>query len=166
MKRLFILAATGSFMMVMLSLSWAATNLNSSRSNIYRMVYDADVVSKAQATALLAELDKIGPADEAKLKQWLPANFKTFGIPADRIKHISILSGRQITCSECVDICKGKCAKGSRGDCFCYEPITTRAHVRRVDKASPALILLLSNPADEAEALKKVSGQLDGKNNQ
>lgn len=163
MKRVLVLGAT--FMMAMLSISLAATNLNSSRSNIYRMVYDADVVSKAQATALLAELDKIGPADEAKLKRWLPANFKTHGIQGDRIKHISILSGRQITCSDCVETCKGKCAKGSRGDCFCYEPITTLAHVRRVDKASPALILLLSDPSDVPEALAKVSGQLDGKNN-
>jgi hypothetical protein len=35
----------------------AATNLNSSRSNIYRLIYPADTVSQAQAAAILADLD-------------------------------------------------------------------------------------------------------------
>ena len=65
------------------SISWAGSNLNSSRSNNYRLIYSADVMSQTQATAILAELDKIGPADEAKLKKWLPANFKSHGIIAD-----------------------------------------------------------------------------------
>jgi len=69
----------------------AATNLNSSRSNIYRLTYPSDLVSRDQAQALLAELDKIGPADEARLKQWLPANFKRFGIVGDRVKKLVIL---------------------------------------------------------------------------
>ena len=69
----------------------AATNLNSSRSNIYRLIYPSDLVSRDQAQALLTELDKIGPADEARLKQWLPANFKRFGIVGDRVKKLVIL---------------------------------------------------------------------------
>jgi hypothetical protein len=40
---------------------------------------------------MLAELDKIGPADAAKLKQWLPANFKRFGIAGDRVKKVVVL---------------------------------------------------------------------------
>jgi hypothetical protein len=170
MKRLFILGAI-SLMVTMLSVSWAATslnssrsmqkqppetaatNLNSSRSNIYRMVCSSDVASEAQATALLEELDKTGAADEAKLKQWLPANFKRYGIQADHIKKTSILIGREIGCAECVETCKGRCAKGSRGDCFCYEPLTTSVQLRRVNKASPILILLLSDPADESRAI-------------
>ena len=35
----------------------AATNLNSSRSNIYRLIYPTDTVSQAQAAAILADLD-------------------------------------------------------------------------------------------------------------
>ena len=35
----------------------AATNLNSSRSNIYRLIYPTDTVSPAQAAAILADLD-------------------------------------------------------------------------------------------------------------
>jgi hypothetical protein len=153
MKRLAISVAIGSLMTVMLPLCWAATNLNSSKSNIYKVTYDTAVVSDAQATALLAELDKMGPADEATLKKWLPANFRRFGIHSDHIKTISVLSARQITCSDCVETCKGKCVKSPRGDCFCYEPLRTSAQLRRVDKASPILILLLADPKDEGQAL-------------
>lgn len=89
MKRLFIIAAISS--VTVLSPSWAATNLNSSRSNIYRVIYDTEIVSPAQAAALLADLDKLGPTDETKMKQWLPANFKKQGVQADRIKKIVFL---------------------------------------------------------------------------
>ena len=71
--------------------AWASINLNSSKSNIYRLTYPSDLASAAQVKAILAELDKMGPIDEAKLKQWLPANFKRFGIAGDRIKKLIIL---------------------------------------------------------------------------
>ncbi len=89
MRRLVILGAVGS--VTILSLAWAATNLNSSRSNIYRVIYDSEIASPAQVSALLADLDKFGPADEAKLKQWLPANFKKHGVQGDRIKKMVVL---------------------------------------------------------------------------
>ncbi len=71
--------------------AWAASNLNSSKSNVYRLTYSSDLASPAQVKAILAELDKMGPADEAKLKQWLPANFKRLGIEGDRIKKLIVL---------------------------------------------------------------------------
>jgi hypothetical protein len=77
--------------MLIAALAWAATNLNSSRSNIYRLTYPGDLVSRDQAKAILSELDKMGPTDEAKLKQWLPANFKRFGIAGDRVKKVVVL---------------------------------------------------------------------------
>jgi len=70
---------------------WATSNLNLSKSNFYRLTYSSDLASPVQAKAILAELDKMGPADEAKLKQWLPANFKRFGIAGDRIKKVIVL---------------------------------------------------------------------------
>lgn len=73
------------------TVAWAATNLNSSKSNVYRLTYPTDLASPAQAKAMLADLDKMGPADEARLKQWLPANFKRFGIAGERIKKVIIL---------------------------------------------------------------------------
>lgn len=91
MRRLLLVCATASLLVTMVSISWAASNLNTSRSNIYRVTYDTTVVSPAQAAALLADLEKLGPADEAKLKMWLPANFKRLGIQGDHIKKIVVL---------------------------------------------------------------------------
>src|SRR5512140_963038 len=73
------------------AVAWASISLNSSRSNIYRLTYPSDLASPAQVKAMLAELDKMGPADEAKLKQWLPANFKRFGIAGEQVKKLIIL---------------------------------------------------------------------------
>jgi hypothetical protein len=67
------------------------SNLNLSKSNLYRLTFPADLVSKEQAAAMLAELDRLGTADEAKLKTWLPANFKRFGVAAERVKKLIIL---------------------------------------------------------------------------
>ena len=71
--------------------AWAATNLNSSKSNAYRLTYSTDAVSREQARAMLAELDRMGTVDEARLKQWLAANFKRFGIQGERIRKIVVL---------------------------------------------------------------------------
>ncbi len=73
------------------ALAWAAVNLNSSKSNAYRLTYPSDLVSRDQAKAILAELDKMGPTDEAKLKHWLAANFKRFGIAGHRVKKLVVL---------------------------------------------------------------------------
>ncbi|MEP6942648.1 MAG: hypothetical protein ABI981_06910 [Betaproteobacteria bacterium] len=70
---------------------WAASNLNLSKSNFYRVTYSSDLASPAQVQAMLAELDKMGPADEAKLKQWLAANFKRLGIAGDRVRKVVVL---------------------------------------------------------------------------
>ena len=72
------------------SIAWSA-NLNSSRSNVYRLTYPTDLVSAAQAKAMLAELDRMGAADEVRLKQWLAANFKRFGVAGDRVKKVVVL---------------------------------------------------------------------------
>jgi len=79
------------------TVAWASSNLNSSRSNVYRVTYSGDAASPAQVQAMLAELDRMGPADEAKLKQWLPANFKRFGIAGEQIKKVIIVPrGREM----------------------------------------------------------------------
>jgi len=89
MKARFTLGVIVSLLVA--ALAWASINLNSSRSNIYRLTYPSELASPAQAKAILAELDKMGPADEAKLKRWLAANFKRFGIAGDRIKKLIVL---------------------------------------------------------------------------
>jgi len=69
----------------------AAVNLNTSRSNAYRVTYHSDVASDAQVRAMLAELDKLGPIDQEKLKQWLASNAKRFGIKTDLVRKTVIL---------------------------------------------------------------------------
>ena len=70
---------------------WASSNLNSSRSNTFRLTYPGDLVNRDQAKAILAELDKMGPTDETKLKRWLSANFKRFGVAGERVKKLVVL---------------------------------------------------------------------------
>jgi hypothetical protein len=81
----------GVMAVLIATLVCAATNLNSSRSNIYRLTYPGDLVSPTQAKALLAELDKMGPSDEARLKVWMTANFRKFGIQGERVKKVVVL---------------------------------------------------------------------------
>ena len=45
------------FLLLAVLISHAATNLNSSKSNVYRLIYPTDAVSQAQAAAILADLD-------------------------------------------------------------------------------------------------------------
>ena len=85
MKRLFLVAAITSLLATMASISWAATNLSSSRSNNYRVVYSADGMTSTQAAALGAELDKMPRVDEAAVRKtlqklFIPTNFKKIGI--------------------------------------------------------------------------------------
>ena len=66
----------------------AGSNLNSSRSNIYRVTYDTTAVNLTQTAAVLKELDKIGPgANEATVRKLLQKQ----GVNLSLIKKISIL---------------------------------------------------------------------------
>ena len=85
----------GALTLVLLGTALAAqaatSNLNLSKSNIYRLTYHTNIATGPQAAALLAELDKLGPMDVERLKQWLPANFKRFGIEPRLVKKTVIL---------------------------------------------------------------------------
>jgi hypothetical protein len=66
----FVAVAMTSLVMTIASLSHGATNLNSSKSNAYRLVY-SPAMTPAQAAAILAELEKANPkgnADEATVR--------------------------------------------------------------------------------------------------
>ena len=88
MKKLLTLALA---VVALGSISWAATNLNSSRSNIYRLIYSADLMSQAQATKIVGQLDgkdnmKV-KVNEVAVRQVLKEN----GVQADHVKKIIIL---------------------------------------------------------------------------
>jgi hypothetical protein len=82
MKRLFLVAAITSLVATMASISWAA-NVNTSKSNSFRFVYDG--MTSTQLAALGAQLDKMPRVDEAAVREALqklsiPANFKLIRI--------------------------------------------------------------------------------------
>jgi hypothetical protein len=88
MKRLACVIAA---VLLMVSLAGAATNLNSSKSNYYRMTYSTAVVTPAQAAAILADLDKTPGMDEAKIKRVLTQQgFARHGVDPARVKKILI----------------------------------------------------------------------------
>jgi hypothetical protein len=91
MKRLRSLSAIAGLLIMMAPVCRGAINLNSSKSNIYRLTYPADLTSVVQANAMLAELDQLGPAGDAKLKQWLPANFRRYRIETKSVRKIVVL---------------------------------------------------------------------------
>ncbi len=89
MKARYTLCVVASLLFA--TIAGAASNLNLSKSNIYRLTYPGELASPIQVQAMLAELDRMGPADAARLKQWLAANFRRFGIAGDQVKKIIVL---------------------------------------------------------------------------
>jgi hypothetical protein len=61
---MYLVSVMATLVVAIASPSHGASNLNSSRSNIYRLVY-APAVTSAQATAILAELDRVKPRGDA-----------------------------------------------------------------------------------------------------
>ena len=96
MRRLFPIVVITGLLVAMASVAWAATNLNSSRSNIYRLVYTTDGMTPAQAAALGAKLDKLGGADEAAVRGILTKLGVKIGCGKGCINHIKVLKGNTI----------------------------------------------------------------------
>ena len=85
MKRLFLVAAITSLVATMASISWAATSVNGTKSNTFKIIYSADGMTAAQAAALGAQLDKVSKVDAITIKQtlqklFIPSNFKVIRI--------------------------------------------------------------------------------------
>ncbi|MFI5165632.1 MAG: hypothetical protein ACHQQS_03350 [Thermoanaerobaculales bacterium] len=85
------LALAGVFVAVA-SISWGSIALNSSRSNIYRLVCPTNVATAAKAAAILKALDKAGPGvTEAKVRTVLTQQ----GVNLSLIKKIEIVPAAQ-----------------------------------------------------------------------
>src|SRR5438105_375875 len=62
MKRhVFVVGVMTSLLVTMASISYATSNLNLSKSNVNRVIYDTNLVSAAEAAAILAALDQMHP---------------------------------------------------------------------------------------------------------
>ncbi len=89
------LLAAAVALVALASISWAATNLNLSRSNANKMVYDG--MTPGQAAAVLAEFDKVRPANEVMVRQilqklFIPTNFKLIVVqPAAGMSKLSTI---------------------------------------------------------------------------
>ena len=59
MRGYFLAGAAFVFLLLAALISQAAVNLNSSKSNIYRLIYPTDTVSQAQAAAILADVETV-----------------------------------------------------------------------------------------------------------
>ena len=88
MRHPLVAGAAAGVLMAAASIACAATNLNTSRSNNYRIFFPAGAVSAAQAAATLKALDRTGPlAGEAQLRRVLLQQ----GIDLARIRQIEII---------------------------------------------------------------------------
>ncbi len=134
-----------------------ASNLNLSKSNINRLIYPGSLLTSTNAQALLADLDKINPPDEAGLKTWLVANFKRFGVDPDKVKQISIYATRQFTdCTICKKNCKGKCVQDPGTDCVCIHK--SDPNLRMSEGGKPGAVIYLSGTTvEETAALEAIS---------
>jgi hypothetical protein len=63
----------------------ASINLNSSRSNIYRVAHSTTLMTPAQAAAILADLEKTRGMDEAAIKAALPQLLKKNGVDPTKV---------------------------------------------------------------------------------
>lgn len=68
----------------------ASINLNSSRSNIYRVAYSTTLINPKQAAAILEDLDKTPGMDEAAIKRALPQLLKKNGVDPAKVKKILV----------------------------------------------------------------------------
>ena len=85
MRRLFMVGSVTTLLVSMVSMPWAAANLNLSKSNINIVVYSTDGMTSTEAAAFVAEMDKVSKVDAITIKQTLqklliPTKFKLIRI--------------------------------------------------------------------------------------
>ena len=136
-----------------------ASNLNLSKSNINRMAYDTQILTAAQAESLLADAEKEGIRDAAKMKTWLAANFKRLGVHEEKIKVFDVYVAREnSSCNDCKKNCKGRCMWEGNESCTCY--YHSEPNLRTTTELPPAmLIVLLTDAAQEDSVFQKSGGK-------
>ncbi len=118
---------------------------------LYHVDFPTSDVSLIQAAAIVAALYSAGMQDEEELRALVVQLLSDLGVQADRIGQIAIYATREDgdSCEDCLATCHGRCVKGPRGDCFCYEPLSTEP----APSPERIAILLLEQAADEPAAL-------------
>ena len=95
MRRVSVMSAITVLLVAAASICYAVTTLNTSKSNSYRMA-NSPIMTPAQATVMLAELEKLGRADEAAVRGILTRLGVKIGCGKGCINHIKVLKGNTI----------------------------------------------------------------------
>lgn len=85
-----LVSAAAVLILAMASQAEAASNLNLSKSNYFRLTCPTGLVTPAQAAALLADLDKTPALDDVKLQQTIKEALSKRGTDPARVKKILI----------------------------------------------------------------------------
>lgn len=131
-----------------------ASNLNLSKSNVNRLVYQNDIIGSKNAAKLLSDLELFGTTDPTVLKFWLDSNISKYGPKASQINQISVFNFRQYAdCTQCQKVCRGRCWDEPGSDCKCINP-PSEPNLRTTDSAKAGFIVFLYNqPLSESQAL-------------
>lgn len=96
MQRSFVIGGLALALAASASICAAASNLNSSKSNVYRAVY-SPAVTAAQATAILTDLEKLGKSiDSAAVVDVAKKRGVRIGCGAGCINHVKVIGGTRI----------------------------------------------------------------------
>lgn len=140
--------------------STQATNLNSSRSNAYRLIYPAGLFSAPNAQSLLIDLEKTHITSQPEIKKWLASHFNNYGGSPVQIKQISFFREQTKACKACYLHCKGVCVPepgNEKEGCLCISIFSsTEDNIKLAAEKSVTIIFLSVSILDDATTLDQV----------
>ncbi len=138
-----------------------ATNLNSSKSNVYRLIYPGHFFSSEKALAFLHELENAQLSNQRTAKGWIAQNMKRYAKQQDVAVQVSFFTERQYKdCSNCKKYCKGRCVQDPGADCVCISH--SEPNLRTVGGSGDfiTVILLSEKILDEQTSLAQVEAYI------
>lgn len=140
--------------------STQAPHLNSSRSNVYRLIYPANMFTAPNAQSLLNDLEKTHITSQPEIKKWLVSHFKNYGVRQVQIKQISFFKEQTKACKACYLHCKGVCVPepgNEKEGCLCISILSASEDTNnQVNEKSITTIFLSVSNLDEATTLEQV----------
>lgn len=142
------------------------TNLNSSRSNVYRLIYPVNMFTSPNARLLLNDLEKTNLTDLEEMKKWLASNFKKYGDRHIQIRQISFFKEQTKACKACYLKCKGVCVPepgNEKEGCLCISIYGAAPDTNKmVSEISVTIIFLSTEILDDATILDQVQRTIKG----
>ena len=145
-----------------------STNLNSSKSNVYRLIYPASMFTSPNAHSLLVDLEKTNLTNQEEIRKWLTSNFGKYGVRQGQIKQISFFRQQTKACKACYLKCKGVCVPepgNEKEGCLCISILSAAPDSDKVDTDKSVTIIYLSTTIlDDATTLDQVQRTVKGSN--